>query len=98
MNTHFKNRESIILSVHPHNDRGEGVASTELALLAGADRVEGTLFGNGERTGNVDILTVAYNMFSQGINPELNICLLYTSGRTYESKSIKRPHAGQRLP
>lgn len=73
MNKHFKNRESIILSVHPHNDRGEGVASTELALLAGADRVEGTLFGNGERTGNVDILTVAYNMFSQGINPELNI-------------------------
>ena len=73
MNTHFKNRESIILSVHPHNDRGEGVASTELALLAGADRVEGTLFGNGERTGNVDILTVAYDMFSQGINPELNL-------------------------
>ena len=73
MNTHFKNRESIILSIHPHNDRGEGVASTELALLAGADRVEGTLFGNGERTGNVDILTVAYNMFSQGINPELEI-------------------------
>ena len=73
MNTHFKDRESIILSIHPHNDRGEGVASTELALLAGADRVEGTLFGNGERTGNVDILTVAYNMFSQGINPELNI-------------------------
>jgi 2-isopropylmalate synthase len=73
MHTHFKNRESIILSVHPHNDRGEGVASTELALLAGADRVEGTLFGNGERTGNVDILTLAYNMFSQGINPELNI-------------------------
>ncbi len=71
--THFKNRESIILSVHPHNDRGEGVAATELALLAGADRVEGTLLGNGERTGNVDILTVAYNMFSQGINPELNI-------------------------
>ena len=73
MNTHLKNRESIILSVHPHNDRGEGVAATELALLAGADRVEGTLFGNGERTGNVDILTIAYNMFSQGINPELNI-------------------------
>ena len=73
MNTHFKNRESIILSVHPHNDRGCAVASTELALLAGADRVEGTLFGNGERTGNVDILNVAYNMFSQGINPELNI-------------------------
>ena len=73
MNKHFKDRESIILSVHPHNDRGTGVASAELAMLAGADRVEGTLFGNGERTGNVDILNIAYNMFSQGINPELNI-------------------------
>lgn len=73
MHTHFKNRDSIILSVHPHNDRGTGVASAELALLAGADRVEGTLFGNGERTGNVDILNIAYNMFSHGINPELNI-------------------------
>jgi len=73
MNKHFENRESIILSVHPHNDRGTGVASAELSLLAGADRVEGTLFGNGERTGNVDVLNIAYNMFSQGINPELNI-------------------------
>ncbi len=73
MNTHFKNRDSIILSVHPHNDRGTGVASAELAMLAGADRVEGTLFGNGERTGNVDVLNIAYNMFSQGIDPELNI-------------------------
>ena len=73
MNSHFEDRESIILSVHPHNDRGTGVASAELAMLAGADRVEGTLFGNGERTGNVDLLNIAYNMFSQGINPELNI-------------------------
>lgn len=70
---HLENRESLIISVHPHNDRGTGTASAELALLAGADRVEGTLFGNGERTGNVDILNIAYNMFSQGINPELNI-------------------------
>ncbi len=70
---HLDNRESIIISVHPHNDRGTGVASAELAMLAGADRVEGTLFGNGERTGNVDILNIAYNMFSQGVNPELNI-------------------------
>ncbi len=70
---HLDNRESIIVSVHPHNDRGTGVASAELAMLAGADRVEGTLFGNGERTGNVDILNIAYNMFSQGVNPELNI-------------------------
>ena len=73
MNTHFENRDSIILSVHPHNDRGTGVASAELAMLAGADRVEGTLFGNGQRTGNVDLLNIAYNMFSQGINPELSI-------------------------
>ncbi len=73
MNLHLDNRESIILSVHPHNDRGTGVASAELALLAGAERVEGTLFGNGERTGNVDILNIAYNMFSQGIDPKLNI-------------------------
>lgn len=73
MNKHFKDRESIILSVHPHNDRGTGVAATELALLAGADRVEGTLFGNGERTGNVDILNIAYNMFSQGIDPKLEL-------------------------
>ena len=73
MNKNFQNRESIILSVHPHNDRGTGVAAAELAILAGADRVEGTLFGNGERTGNVDVLNIAYNMFSQGINPELNI-------------------------
>jgi len=71
MNRNFKNRDSIILSVHPHNDRGTGVAITELALLAGADRVEGTLFGNGERTGNVDLLTIPYNMFSQGIDPGL---------------------------
>ena len=73
MDHHFKNRDTIILSVHPHNDRGTGVASAELAMLAGAERVEGTLFGNGERTGNVDVLNIAYNMFSQGINPELNI-------------------------
>jgi len=73
MNRNFKDRDSIILSIHPHNDRGTGVAIAELALLAGADRVEGTLLGNGERTGNVDILTLAYNMFSQGINPELEI-------------------------
>ena len=73
MNKHFENRESIILSVHPHNDRGTGIAATELALLAGAERVEGTLFGNGERTGNIDMLNVAYNMFSQGINPNLEI-------------------------
>jgi len=73
MSTHFSKRDQVILSVHPHNDRGTGIACTELALLAGADRVEGTLLGNGERTGNVDILNVAYNMFSQGIDPGLHI-------------------------
>lgn len=84
MNRHFKNRESIILSVHPHNDRGTGVASAELALLAGAERVEGTLFGNGERTGNVDIMTIAYNMFSQGIDPKLAIERIGESIEIYE--------------
>ncbi len=69
----LKNRESVIISVHPHNDRGCAVASAELAMLAGCDRVEGTIFGNGERTGNVDVLNIAYNMFSQGINPNLDI-------------------------
>ncbi len=99
-NKHFKNRDSIILSVHPHNDRGCGVAASELALLAGADRVEGTLLGNGERTGNVDLLTIAYNMFSQGINPELNIenineiievCERVTKMRTDD----RHPYAGK---
>lgn len=69
----IKYRENVIISVHAHNDRGTGIASTELALLAGADRVEGTLFGNGERTGNADIITVALNMLCQGTDPNLNI-------------------------
>ncbi len=69
---HTSKRESMILSLHPHNDRGTAVAATELALLAGADRVEGTLFGNGERTGNVDIVTLAINMYSQGLHPGLD--------------------------
>ena len=66
------NRESVIVSLHPHNDRGTGIAATELGLMAGADRVEGTLFGNGERTGNVDLVTLALNMFTQGVDPELD--------------------------
>lgn len=70
---HFKNRESIVLSVHPHNDRGTAVAAAELALMAGADRVEGTLFGNGERTGNVDLVTLALNLYTQGIDPGLDL-------------------------
>ena len=68
----IKNRDSIVLSLHPHNDRGTAVAAAELAVLAGADRVEGTLFGNGERTGNVDIVTLAMNLFSQGVDPTLD--------------------------
>ena len=72
MSENLKNRESICLSLHPHNDRGTAIAATEFGLMAGADRVEGTLFGNGERTGNVDIVTLALNMYSQGINPNLD--------------------------
>ena len=84
MNKHLENREAIILSIHPHNDRGTGVATAELALLAGAERVEGTLFGNGERTGNVDVLNIAYNMFSQGIDPQLAIEHVNESIEIYE--------------
>lgn len=100
MNTHLDNREAIILSVHPHNDRGTGVAAAELALLAGADRVEGTLFGNGERTGNVDILTLGYNMFSQGIDPKLNLedikeIVDVAERCTKMSVGPRHPYAGQ---
>lgn len=70
---HIKNRDAVIVSLHAHNDRGCAVAATELALLAGGDRVEGTLFGNGERTGNVDLVTLALNLFTQGVNPELKM-------------------------
>ena len=66
---HIKDRDSIVLSLHPHNDRGCAVAAAEFGLMAGADRIEGTLFGNGERTGNVDIITMAMNLFSQGVDP-----------------------------
>lgn len=100
MNKHFEDRENVILSVHPHNDRGTGIAATELAMLAGADRVEGTLFGNGERTGNVDILTIAYNMFSQGINPELNLENVNEIIDVYErcckmQVGMRHPYAGK---
>ncbi|MDH2903051.1 MAG: 2-isopropylmalate synthase [Actinomycetota bacterium] len=70
---HVHRREAIVLSLHPHNDRGTGVAAAELGVLAGADRVEGTLFGNGERTGNVDVVNLALNLFSQGVDPELDV-------------------------
>ena len=100
MSKHLENRESIVLSVHPHNDRGTGVAAAELAMLAGADRVEGTLFGNGERTGNVDILTIAYNMFSQGIDPELEISDIKKIAEVYERCTKmhidpRHPYAGK---
>lgn len=100
MSKHFENREAIILSIHPHNDRGTAVAAAELAMLAGCDRVEGTLFGNGERTGNVDILNIAYNMFSQGINPELNLENVNESIEVYERCNkipvhIRHPYAGK---
>ncbi|MDX1434445.1 MAG: 2-isopropylmalate synthase [Gammaproteobacteria bacterium] len=70
---HVGKRDSVIVSVHPHNDRGTGVAAAELAMMAGAERVEGTLFGNGERTGNVDVINIAMNMFTQGVDPELDM-------------------------
>lgn len=84
MNDNLNFRDSIIISLHPHNDRGCAVADTELALLAGGDRVEGTLFGNGERTGNVDIVTLALNMFSQGIDPELDFSDITAVTAAYE--------------
>ena len=81
---HLPNREAAIISVHPHNDRGTGVACTELSMLAGAERVEGTLFGNGERTGNLDVVTVALNLYTQGIEPGLDFCRLDRVREIYE--------------
>ena len=96
---HLPNRESAIISLHTHNDRGTGVASTELALLAGAERVEGTLFGNGERTGNLDIVTVALNLYSQGVDPELDFSDLPRVREIYERTTRmevppRSPYAG----
>lgn len=100
MNKHFLERENVILSIHPHNDRGTGIAAAELALLAGAERVEGTLFGNGERTGNVDLVTIAYNMFSQGVDPELNLENVNEIIDVYErcckmNIDMRHPYAGK---
>ena len=98
-NKHLRDRENVILSLHPHNDRGSGVSDAELGILAGADKIEGTLFGNGERTGNVDIITLAMNMFSQGVNPELDfsnmsdICEIYERV-TRMKVSPRQPYAG----
>lgn len=100
MSKNFKDRERIILSVHPHNDRGTGVAAAELSLLAGADRIEGTLFGNGERTGNVDIINLACNMLSHGINPNLKLDNINKIIDVYEKcckipVHIRHPYAGE---
>ncbi len=100
MSRHFENRESIILSVHMHNDRGTAAAAAELALLAGAQRVEGSLLGNGERTGNVDLLTLAYNLYSMGIDPKLNIEDSTKIVETWEqctkmSVDERRPYVGK---
>ena len=100
MCTHLTRRASTIVSLHTHNDRGTGVAATELALLAGADRVEGTLFGNGERTGNLDIVTVALNLYSHGINPGLDLSDLNAVRDVYERCTRlevppRQPYAGE---
>ena len=96
MSDNLKNRDSVILSVHPHNDRGCGVADTELALLAGADRVEGTLFGNGERTGNVDLITLALNLYTHGVDPRLDFSDMPSIVEVYER--VTRMHVYERTP
>ena len=93
---HLPNREAAIISIHPHNDRGTGVAATELALLAGAERVEGTLFGNGERTGNLDIVVVGLNMFTQGVDPRLDFSNLPAYRELYER--CTKMHIPERQP
>jgi 2-isopropylmalate synthase len=97
---HVRDRDSIVLSLHPHNDRGTGVAAAELGVMAGADRVEGTLFGNGERTGNVDVMTLALNLFSQGVDPRLEIRDIDEIVRTVEYCNQlpvhpRHPYAGE---
>ena len=96
----INNREAIILSLHPHNDRGTAVATAELGVLAGADRLEGTLFGNGERTGNLDIVTTALNMYSQGVDPGLDFSNMYYITEKYERLTdmkvhVRTPYAGE---
>jgi len=100
MNSNLHMRENIIISLHPHNDRGTGVAAAELGLLAGADRVEGTLFGNGERTGNVDIITLALNLYTHGVDPGLNLSNMPKIVSTYEEATHlpvgpRQPYAGE---
>lgn len=96
MSENMKNRENVILSLHPHNDRGCGVADAELGLLAGADRIEGTLFGNGERTGNVDIITLAMNMFTHGVDPKLDLSNIPELTELYER--VTKMHVYERSP
>ncbi|MBO5212482.1 MAG: 2-isopropylmalate synthase [Clostridia bacterium] len=100
MHKNLLNRENLIISLHPHNDRGCAIADSEMGLLAGGDRIEGTLFGNGERTGNVDIITLALNMFSQGVDPELDFTNLPEITKIYEKVTRMRvyerqPYSGQ---
>ena len=97
---HLRDRENVILSLHPHNDRGSGISDAELGILAGADRIEGTLFGNGERTGNVDVITLAMNMFSQGVDPGLDFSNMSDICEVYErvtrmKVSPRQPYAGE---
>ena len=96
MSDNLKYRDSVVLSLHPHNDRGCGVADTELALLAGADRVEGTLFGNGERTGNVDLITLAMNLYTHGVDPKLDFSDMPAIVELYER--VTRMHVYERTP
>ena len=96
VNKHLKYRDDVILCLHPHNDRGCGVATAELGMLAGADRIEGTLFGNGERTGNVDIVTMGMNMYSQGVDPGLDFSNMKEIRETYER--LTRMHVYERQP
>ncbi len=93
---HLNYRDGVTLSLHPHNDRGTGVATAELGILAGAQRIEGTLFGNGERTGNVDIVTLAMNLFSQGVDPKLDFSDMPAIRATYEE--LTRMHVHERQP
>ncbi|WP_279479972.1 2-isopropylmalate synthase [Aureimonas sp. SK2] len=100
MSRNLDKRDSIILSLHPHNDRGTAIAATELGLMAGADRVEGTLFGNGERTGNVDLVTLALNMYTQGVDPELDVSDINRMKEVYEhcnqlSIPERHPYVGE---
>ena len=100
MCTNIKNRDALIVSLHTHNDRGTGVAATELGLLAGADRVEGTLFGNGERTGNLDVVVVAMNFYMHGLDPKLDFANLSSLIQVYErctgmTVPPRQPYAGE---